>query len=173
MVMKGRKAKPLKGIDDYDFAKLSKTKGTPRERRRFLAFAHLQDGKSFSESARMIKVSPRTVIVWAQKFRENGLDGLLEKSGRGAKSYVASEDYEDFIRSVEELQSNRIGGRIRGMDVCKLIEEKYGKKPSLSTTYRILRRVGLVWITGRSQHPKSDIKAQEAFKKTSEAKLKK
>lgn len=169
--MKGRKAAPLKGIDEHDFAKLARTTGTPRERRRFLAFAHIQDGKSFSESARMVKVSPRTVIVWAQKFREKGLEGLLENPGRGAKSYVPQEEYQVFRRSVEELQSSRTGGRIRGEDICRLIEEKYGKRPSLSATYRILKRVGLVWITGRSQHPKADNKAQEAFKKTLRKKL--
>ena len=127
--MKGRKAATLKKIEQHNFAKLSKTKGSPRERRRFLAFAHIEESKSFTESARMVKVSPRTVIVWAQKFREEGFEGLLEKPGRGAKSYVPQEEYEALIRSVEELQSNRIGGRIRGMDVCKLIEEKYGKRP--------------------------------------------
>jgi len=31
-----------------------------------------------------------------------------------------------------------------------------------------LKRADLVWITGRSIHPKADAEAQEAFKKTSE-----
>jgi transposase len=41
-------------------------------------------------------------------------------------------------------------------------------KSSLRSVYNTLQRVGLVWITGRSQHPKANLEAQEAFKKTLE-----
>ncbi len=162
----GRKAKPIDGIDQYDFAKLARTEGTPRERRRFLVFAHIQEGISFSDAARMVKMAPRTVIGLVSKFRESGIDGLREKPGRGAKPYVPKEDYEDFRKSVKELQQARSGGRIRGQDIGDLIEEKYGKRPSTSVIYKTLRRAGLVWITGRSQHPKADPQTQETFKKT-------
>ena len=36
-----------------------------------------------------------------------------------------------------------------------------------ANVYAILKKAGLVWITGRSIHPKTDKKAQEDFKKTS------
>jgi len=52
----------------------------------------------------------------------------------------------------------------------ELMKEKYGINPSLNTVYSTLKRVDLVWITGRSIHPKGDIEAQETFKKTSEKK---
>ena len=56
--MKGRKARPIEGLEKYNFAKLATSQGSARERRRFLAFAHIQDGKSLSEAAQMIKVKP-------------------------------------------------------------------------------------------------------------------
>lgn len=43
--MRGRKAKELEGIDSYDFKQLARTKGSARERRRYLAFAHIQREK--------------------------------------------------------------------------------------------------------------------------------
>ncbi len=49
--MRGRKALKLKGLEQYDFDKLAKTEGSSRERRRFLAFAHLREGKTFTEAA--------------------------------------------------------------------------------------------------------------------------
>ena len=168
--MKGRKAATIEGIDQYDFAKLTGSEGSPRERRRYLAFAHIQDGKCFSEAARMVKVKERTVMNWVKKFRESGLEGLKEKPGRGAKPHIPQDEYESFRQSVQELQKKRNGGRIRGKDIGDLIERMSGKRPSKSTVYNTLKRAGLVWITGRSQHPKANKEAQEAFKKTSEEK---
>lgn len=166
--MKGRKAKKIEGFEGHDFSKLASSEGSPRERRRFLAFAHLQDGKSMTEAARMVKVTPRTVIIWAEQFRREGLAGLREKPGRGAKPYVDAESYESLKESIEQLQEERPGGRVRGRDVADLIESKKGVRPSKSTVYRTMKLAGLVWITGRSVHPQSDPKAQETFKKTSE-----
>jgi hypothetical protein len=54
--MRGRKAKPLERLSQYDFEDLLKTQGNPRERRRYLAFAHLKEGKSFTEAAMMVKI---------------------------------------------------------------------------------------------------------------------
>ncbi|MBS0621456.1 MAG: transposase [Verrucomicrobia bacterium] len=166
--MKGRKTRAIEGLEGYDFLQLANRGSSPRERRRFLAFAHIQDGKSMSEAARMVKVAPRTVIVWVDQFRKDGIEGLREKSGRGAKPYVEVKDYETLREAIETLQESRPGGRIRGKDVADLIEEKEGVRPSKSTVYRTMKLAGLVWITGRSIHPHADPEAQETFKKTSE-----
>ena len=75
-----------------------------------------------------------------------------------------------FKQAVLELQDNRKGGRIRGKDIMELMKEKYRINSCLNTVYNTLKRVDLVWITGRSVHPKVDVEAQEAFKKTSKKK---
>jgi len=164
--MKGRKALPLKGIKDHDFKKLAASEGTARERRRYLVFAHIQEGKSYSAAAQMVKVEPRTVLTWVKKFRKEGLEGLKEKPGRGAKSCLPSEKDEALRQAVEAMQAKRGGGRIRGKDIMQIIEELQGIRPSKSSVYRILSRAKLVWITARSKHPKANEEAQEAFKKT-------
>ena len=157
--MKGRKALPLKGINDHDFQKLAASEGSARERRRYLVFAHIQDGKSYSEAARMAKVEPRTVLTWVKKFRQEGLEGLKEKPGRGAKSCLPPEKDEALRQAVETMQANRCGGRIRGKDIMKIIEEIQGIRPCKSSLYRILLRAKLVWITARSKHPKANKEA--------------
>ena len=172
--MKGRKAAPIKGIDQHDFDKIAKASGVKAsEKLRFLALAHVKDGKSFSEAARMIRVCPRTVIVWVQRFRKNGINGLKERYGGGPQPYLALDKHEEFRQSVLKLQTSRIGGRIRGEDVRELLETKYNICCSLSTVYNTLKRVGLVWITGRSKHLKGNEEAQIAFKKTFEVKSEK
>jgi hypothetical protein len=49
--MRGRKAGVIKDLEQYDFDQLSKTKGNSRERKRYLAFTHIRDGKTFTEAA--------------------------------------------------------------------------------------------------------------------------
>lgn len=163
--MRGRKAQ-IDGLEQYCFDKLSKTEGNARERRRYLAFAHIQAGKSFTYAAAMVRVERRTLMNWVNNFRKDGLRGPQEKQGRGAKPYLSAEESEVFKLSVLELQATRKEGRIRGKDVLELMKSKFGIEPSKSTVYGTLKRVDLVWITGRSIHPEADIEAQEAFKKT-------
>jgi transposase len=165
--VRGRKSKKIDGIEQHDFDKLSKTKGSPRERRRYLAFAHIREGKSFVEVAKAVRVKLRSLMSWITRFRRDGIKGLEDKSGRGAKPFLSLGDQEAFRQSVLELQKNKIGGRIRGRDILELMKQKFNVDPTLSTVYNTLKKVGLVWITGRSIHPKADIEAQDAFKKTS------
>lgn len=168
--MRGRKAAQIEGIQRYDFDKLAKTEGNARERRRFVAFAHIREGKTFTETAIAVRVKLRTLMNWVKQFKTAGLEGLKDKPGRGAKPFLPVEHRAAFRQAVLELQEKRVGGRIRGSDVLELMKTKYGVDPSLRTAYDTLKRADLVWITGRSIHPKADLEAQEAFKKTSETK---
>ena len=168
--MRGRKATQIEGIEQYDFDKLAKTEGSPRERRRFLAFAHLREGKTLTAVAAAVRVKLRSLMRWVKRFKTEGFEGLKDKPGRGLKPFLPSEDQAAFREAVLELQAKRTGGRVRGRDVLELMRTKYGIDPSLSNVYNTLKRADLVWITGRSIHPKADLEAQEAFKKTSEIK---
>lgn len=168
--MRGRKAAQIKGIEQYDFDKLANTEGSSRERRRFLAFAHIREGKTFTEVSVAVRVKLRSLMRWVEKFKMEGLEGLKDKAGRGAKPLVPSEDQAAFRQAVLELQEKRTGGRVRGRDILELMQTKYGIDPTLKTVYNTLKRADLVWITGRSIHPKADLEAQDAFKKTSEKK---
>ena len=107
---------------------------------------------------------------WVKRFRTEGLEGLKDKTGRGAKPLIPSEHRAAFRQAVLKLQAGRTGGRIRGRDILELMQTKYGIDPTLKTVYNTLKRADLVWITGRSIHPKADLKTQEALKKTSETK---
>jgi transposase len=168
--MRGRKAKQIEGIEKYDFDKLAKTDGSARERRRFLAFAHLREGKTFTDTAAAVRVKLRSLMRWIKRFRQDGFEGLKDKPGRGLKPLLSVECRPAFRQAVLELQENKKGGRIRGIDILELMRTKYGLDPSLRTVYDTLKRADLVWITGRSIHPKTDLEAQEDFKKTSHIK---
>lgn len=168
--MRGRKASQIEDVQRYDFDKLANTTGNARERRRFVAFAHMREGKTFTETAIAVRVKLRTLMNWVKKFKTERLEGLKDKPGRGAKPFLPEGHRAAFRQAVLELQEKKTGGRVRGSDVLELMKTKYGVDPSLRTVYDTLKRADLVWITGRSIHPKADLEAQEAFKKTSETK---
>ena len=68
--MRGRKPSEIKGIERYDFDKLARTEGNARERRRYVAFAHIREGKTFTETAAI------ALMNWVKQFRTKGLEGL-------------------------------------------------------------------------------------------------
>lgn len=152
--MRGRKAECLEGLGQYDFDKLATTSGSARERRRYLAFAHIAAGESFVSAAAAVRVNLRSLMRWIQNFRKEGLEGLQDKPGRGAKPYMSSEQRMAFKHAVLELQQTSAGGRLRGKDIREFMKKKYGIYPSLSTIYNTLKTVDLGEITTHS-HTKS------------------
>lgn len=164
--MRGKKAKLPEEFASYNFEKLAKKEPNARVRMRLLGLAHLQDGKTITETAQICRVGRGTVHDWINRFKNGGIEALQERQGRGAKPKLPREQHMVFREAVLELQNRRCGGRIKGMDVMKLMQEKLGIECSLDTVYRALATVDLVWISARSKHPKTDLEAQDAFKKT-------
>ena len=130
-----------------------------------MPFAHICDGKSFTETAAAIRIKLRTLMNWVKRFKALGVNVLTDRAARGAKPCISPEDRAVFKQSVFEFEQKRSGARIRGADVLALMKEKYNLEPTLSTVYNTLKRADLLWITGRSIHPKVNVEAQESFKK--------
>ncbi len=82
--MSGRTPIPAE-INNHNFEALYRKEPHARTRIRYLCMSHIQAGKSFSEIAQMLKVSRETVRMWVKRFAEEGLTGLSERPGRGAK----------------------------------------------------------------------------------------
>ncbi len=140
----------------HNFKQLAKRANDPREKIRLLAFAHMQDGKSPREAAEAVKVTRNAVYVWLRKFKKDGLIGLKEKGGRGAKLKISMSESEAFRNAVLELQKGRSGGRIKGQDVLDMMKSKFGVICTKRSAYNHLKRANLVWVSARSQHPNSD-----------------
>lgn len=166
--MRGRAREVILNFGSHDFKRLSKTTGSPRERLRYIAFSHLQAGSTYREAAEAVCVAQRTVATWVEKYAKYGIASLKDDPPRsGRKPLLPIKHYREFKNAILNLTKTRTGGRIRGHDVVLLLAKKFGVTCSLSATYTTLHRVGFVWITGRSQHPKSKPKAQLLFKKNS------
>ena len=130
--------------------------------------AHLQDGRAYHEVAQSLRVHLTTVQGWVRRFKAEGLDGLREKPRSGAKRKLDVNQQEAFKAAVVTLQGKREGGRLTGYDIQDLLDQRFNVKCCLSSVYNLLDRLGWVWITVRSKHPKHSQSAQDSFKKTSE-----
>ena len=152
-------------FQNYDFAKLAKSERDPRKCKRLIGLGILQQKRSLNETAKLLKVGRQTVRGWLKSFKQFGLDGLSDKHRSGRKPRLNKKDVPAFVEAVVNLQADRKGGRITGHDIQKMAEDKFKIKYSLDRIYTLLAALKVVWITGRSQHPKANEAAQEAFKK--------
>ncbi|RLA18499.1 MAG: transcriptional regulator [Gammaproteobacteria bacterium] len=146
---------------------LAKQEKHSRTRIRWLAMAHLQEGREYHEVATFLCIKVGTVKLWLRKFKADGLNGLQESPRSGAKRKLDPSQETIFKEAVVSLQEKREGGRITGHDIQQLLKEQFKVKCSLSSVYNMLSRLNLVWITVRSKHPKQSQMTQDDFKKNS------
>ena len=49
------------------------------------------NGKSINEVSEMFNISRKTISSWIRKIRENGMEGIKDKPGRGLKQTITEE----------------------------------------------------------------------------------
>lgn len=143
--MRGRKREPISDLDQHNFAELAASDASRREKRRYLAFWHIQQGKSFVSAAKEVHVDIRSLMRWVISFKKHGLAGLKDQPGRGKKPYLSKDKKEDFRRALLEMPKP-----VPAKDVVRVLHEKTGIDASLSTVYNILKKMQLSWITKQS-----------------------
>ncbi len=115
--------------------------------------------------AEVLRIEMRTVANWIRRYKEDGIDGLKDKVGRGLKARLSKDNENIFRDKVLAMQESRKGGRVRAKDVKEMLEADFDVCYQLSAVYSLLHRVGLSWISSRSKHPKQTPEVQELFKK--------
>ena len=104
------------------------------------------------------------VASWYENFVEFDYEGLIERKGRGRKPRLSPEEEEPFKKRLDEIQDEKDGGRITAHEIKKLLADEFDCCYSYSGTYALLDRLNIVWISGRSIHPKNSQDAIEQFK---------
>lgn len=154
-----------KEYQEIDFLSKYKKENNAKLKIRYLALHHLQRGKTASEIAVLLSVTIKSIGVWVNKIKAEGVEGLKNKPKSGRKPFLTKEKLVELKTDVLEMQKSKKGGRIIAKDVQAHLFNKFNIKCSLSAVYNFLEAADLVWITGRSAHPKKDEKAQDEFKK--------
>lgn len=157
-------------LKDHDFGKLSKTQSNPRARQRLLILHQYSIGKATNDIAENLYIHPETARRTKKRYVAHGLDSIYDQQRKGRHSKLAEEDIDSFKAMIVSEQEKRVGGRLTGQDIQRIAQEHYNAHYTVSGIYELLKRIGVSWISARSQHPKADKEVQEAFKKTLEHK---
>ena len=151
---------------EFNFLEYYKKHRSKKYITRCLACHYIQEEMSYIKVSKIMKYSKQTIIEWVKMFNEGGIDFLLAiRSGRGRKPRIGNENKETFSQAVIKLQKERSGGRIIGKDIVDMIKKRYNKTYSIPGIYKVLKRMGMSWVSSRSIHPQADPQQQEAFKK--------
>ncbi|MGI2180633.1 helix-turn-helix domain-containing protein, partial [Shewanella frigidimarina] len=110
--------------------------------------------------------SRRSVNEWVKNYLNSGLDGLKANMNSTNANKLGEQQKQVLYQHVDELSRSEQGGRLTGIDIQSYIEQQFGIHYHLNHVYKILKSIGLSWITSRSKHPKQSLEAQAEFKKT-------
>ncbi|MDM1545587.1 IS630 family transposase [Ignatzschineria indica] len=152
-------------LTDHDFLQLSKTEGNARARIRLLMLHQLSQGHPIATVAENFGYNPRSVYTIRRKYWLHGITSVYDAAGRGRKSLLAEQDIEPFKQAIVEAQQQRGGGRLTAKDIAQIAKEQFNANYTPKAIYPLMKRIGMSWISARSQHPKADPKVMEAYKK--------
>ena len=156
----------VQDIQEFDFKSEYKRERNPLIKVKFLALHHLQSGKFLKDVADIILYDEQAIRNWIRRFIAYDYEGLLEKEGRGQKPRLPKEKEDEFKVALDELHESKNGGRVSVEDMQNLLADKFDCNYSRSGVYTLLDRINIVWISGRSKHPKHSQDAIENFKET-------
>lgn len=122
-------------------------------------------GSSAAQIAQLLGWSTATVHVLHSRWAREG-DAIFDLRGRGGRrhQYLSVEHEQELLAPfVERAQA---GGLLSVREIQPAYEKRIGVRVAPSTVYRLLDRHGWRKVVPRPRHPKADVAAQAAFKKT-------
>ena len=158
--------------DDMTAAELRAASGKSEDAlsaRRMLAIALVLDGIDRRTAAQSCGMDRQTLRDWVHRYNAAGLAGLVNRKAPGRRRYLDGEQRAELARLVETGPAPDKDGvvRWRRIDLKQKIQDMFGVRMHERTVGKQLAELGFVKMTVRPQHPKADVEAQEAFKKTS------
>ena len=93
-------------------------------------------------------------------------EAVFDVRGRGGRhhQYLTPEQEQELLAPF--VQRTQSGGMLTVGDVQQAYRVRCGQQVARSTIYRLLERHGWRKVVPRPRHPKADVAAQAAFKKT-------
>lgn len=153
-------------LNEHDFLKLSKAESKPRARVKLLILHQLSQNKSLEDIGKDFGYHPQSIGIIRKNYWLFGLKSIYDKPGRGRKSRLAEKDIEAFKQAIVEAGQQRGGGRLTATDIARIAKEDFNATYTPKGIYGLLHRIGMSWVSARSQHPKADPEVMETFKKT-------
>ena len=122
-------------------------------------------GSSAAQIAELLGWSTATVHVLHSRWSKEG-DAIFDLRGRGGRhnQHLSPEQEQQLLAPfVERAEA---GGMLTVAEIQQAYQGQLGKEVAPSTVYRLLDRHGWRKVVPRPRHPKANVAAQTAFKKT-------
>src|SRR5438132_10143688 len=132
---------------------------------RALMIANMLEGMEHEQAARLAGLSRSAAYEWHNRYEEDGIAGLRDRSRPGRPPRVdaaTATRLKERIVAGAELERDGVVA-FRGVDAQRILKEEFDVDCSLSSTYRLLHRAKLSWLTPRQRHPEADATAKTAF----------
>lgn len=135
---------------------------------RLRALLAVAQGEHVPHVAQLLHVAERAVRHWVHRYNGSGLEGLRDRRG-GRRCRLSPEQLHRVrVRLVAEPRPEDRVCSLRGVDIRRILQEEFHTEYARSSVYYFLHRtLDMSYVKPRPLHRKSDLAAQEAFKKTS------
>jgi transposase len=122
-------------------------------------------GSSAAQIAQLLGWSTATVHVLHSRWSKEG-DAIFDLRGRGGRrhQHLSPEQEQELLAPFVERA--HAGGMLTVAEIQQAYQDRSGRAVAPSTIYRLLDRHGWRKVVPHPRHPKADVAAQAAFKKT-------
>lgn len=117
------------------------------------------------EIAEALSSGRRVVQVWAYRYRDRGIDGLVAVKAKGHAPRLAPERNAEFVARMTAGPRESDGVcTLRARDAQRILLDEFGVRYELKGVYDLMHRLGLSCLKPRPRHEKSDPAAMKTFK---------
>lgn len=137
--------------------------------RRLLALALVLEGHSREAAARTNGMDRQTLRDWVHRYNAGGVGGLRSGAGGGPEPLLNASQMAELRAIVikgPDPERHRVV-RWRRADLCEEVARRWSVRVCEQTVGRWLRQLRMTRLQPRPVHPKKDLEAEVAFKKTS------
>jgi transposase len=141
----------------------------PAQVRRRLAIALVLEGMPRQQAAEKCGMDRQTLRDWVHRYNEEGVTGLRSRPCPGRTPLLTPEQKAELRALVvagPDPERDKVV-RWRCVDLRAAVARRFGVEVRESTIGEWLHQLGLTRLQPRPYHPKRDLAAQEAYKKTS------
>ena len=146
----------------------ARAEGDRRASMRMLAIANAIEIADRVEAARLAGMSDQALRDALKRYNAEGLEGLHDrpKPGRPRRLDAAQErELVEIVVAGPDVEKDGLSSYTRD-DLVRLVAEKWNVTYHPGSMGRALRRLGMSRQKARPSHPKKDVAAVEAFKKS-------
>jgi len=151
-----------------DLRALARREKDGRAVKRLLAIAHALEGMERAEAARLAGMDRQSLRDAIVRYNAEGFAGLHDRRSPGRPVWLTADEQSALKQAILDRPDLERDGLVEWTlpALCEeVIAGRFGKTMHPASLSRVVRKLNLSRQKTRPRHPKSDEKAQEAFKK--------